>query len=165
MFFLSTKQKNHNTFNPKELNRKQLQQQNLIFIISGIIIIVGLIVVVIYTINFLVNQMDEIFENVKNTDINLEGFDVKGFNEIKEKLHLESGEIERFLEEINKTTPLPTITPIQSFINTIPTNSFIEQEITTTPENISPNNIDNSLLNSTPIINPTTTLTITPIPD
>ncbi|MCX8016059.1 MAG: hypothetical protein N2692_02035 [Patescibacteria group bacterium] len=156
MSLFSTKQKNHNTFNPKELNRKQLQQQNLIFIISAIIIIIGLIVVVVYTINFLVGQMDEIFETVKNTDVNLEGFDIKGFNEIKEKLQLGGSEIEKFLEEIEET--------INQTATTTPKEGFMEG-VTSTLENVTTTVTITSSPPSTISATPTTTLTITPSPE
>lgn len=163
MSLFTPKQKNQNTFNPKELNRKQLQQQNLIFIISAIIIIIGLITVVAYTINFLIGQMDEIFETVKNTNVNLEGFDVGGFNEIKEKLQLGVGEIEKFLEEIEKATSSP-ILPANQFVTTTPTENFIEN-VTTTLENITTTITITPKPYLTPSITPTTTLTITPTPE
>lgn len=156
MPLFSTKQKNHNTFNPKELNRKQLQQQNLIFIISAIIIIIGLIVVVVYTINFLVRQMDEIFETVKKTDVNLEGFDVKGFNEIKEKLQVGGREIEKFLEEIEKTT--------NQAVTSTPAGGFIE-EVTSTLENATATITITPSPYLTSSATPTITLTITPSPE
>jgi predicted PurR-regulated permease PerM len=110
MGLISSKNKN-NTFNPKELNRKQLQQQNLIFIVIAIIIIIALIGVVGYFINFVVAQMNLIFQSAKETNVNLEGFDLKGFNEIKEKIKIIGEELEKLLEEVNKnaTTTAPLV--------------------------------------------------------
>ncbi|MGB9848128.1 MAG: hypothetical protein ACP5IX_00590 [Patescibacteria group bacterium] len=172
MPLFSSKKNNQNTFNPKELNRKQLQQQNLIFVISAIIIIIGLIAVVAYTINFLVRQMDDIFGAIKNTNVNLEGFNVQGFNEIKDKLPITGDEIEKFLEELEKTettTQSPTISPEQlatttgQLATTTPITNIENEETTSTLENLPTNQTVTSSPQLTPTKTPIT-LTQTPTP-
>ncbi len=107
MAIFSTKKQNHNVFNPKEFNRKQLQQQNLIFVISAIIIIIGLVAMVIYTINFIIGQMDDIFATIKN-DVNLEGFDVEGFGKIKDKVQIRDEEqLEKIIAQVIAENPGP----------------------------------------------------------
>jgi hypothetical protein len=83
----------------------------LIFIVIAIIIIIALIGVVGYFINFVVAQMNLIFQSAKETNVNLEGFDLKGFNEIKEKIKITGEELEKLLEEVNKnaTTTAPLV--------------------------------------------------------
>jgi hypothetical protein len=166
MGLISSKNKN-NTFNPKELNRKQLQQQNLIFIVIAIIIIIALIGVVGYFINFVVAQMNLIFQSAKETNVNLEGFDLKGFNEIKEKIKITGEELEKLLEEVNKnaTTTAPlvneevssstvsTSTPAEIKEGSSGTSTLeINQSATSTP----------TATPSKPTIKPTPTATISP---
>jgi len=109
-----------NTFNPKEINRKQLQRQNLIFFVSAIIIIIALIGLIGFFINFVIKQINFVFETVSRSSINLEGFDLQGFSEIKEKLTTPKEELEEQLKELlentttspqSTTTPAVTITP------------------------------------------------------
>jgi len=109
-----------NTFNPKEINRKQLQKQNLIFFVSAIIIIIALIGLIGFFINFVIKQINFVFETVSRSSINLEGFDLQGFSEIKEKLTTPKEELEEQLKELlentttspqSTTTPAVTITP------------------------------------------------------
>jgi len=155
---LFSKKNKNNTFNPKELNRKKLQEQNLIFFVIAIIIIMGLLSLVVYFINFIIGQMNYIFQSSEETKLNLEDFNLKGFDEIKDKIKLTGNELEKLFEGLNNTETT--------------TNSSINKEISTsttsTPSELSPETNKTSTLEinkiatSTPTITPSVTPSATP---
>jgi len=129
-----------NTFNPKEINRRQLQKQNLIFVVSAVIIILVLVGAVGMFINFVIKQINYTFEKGSDVKTNLEGFDLKGFNEIKEKLPEPSEGWEKLLEGVT-TTPAgeaevsPVLTPATQTIENLSTSTSGFEESTSTEEN------------------------------
>jgi len=75
-----------NYFNLKEYNRKKIKDQDALFVVSAIIIIIALIGLVSFFINFAVNQINLVFQDVSTSTTKIEIFDEKNFNEIKDKL-------------------------------------------------------------------------------
>lgn len=72
-------------FGPKEINRKKLNQQNLIFSVVTIIIIIILIVVVASSLTLLIKQINTSFKP-GSPQGDIEQFDVSGFELIKDKI-------------------------------------------------------------------------------
>ncbi len=72
--------------NPKAISKKSLTRQNLIFLISGIIIIAILIAVAISQITFLLDKINEGTKIPPILNGNIKSFDIDGFNKIKDKL-------------------------------------------------------------------------------
>lgn len=155
-----TKKENDDTFNLREINRQQLQKQNLIFLTSAIIIIIILVIIVGLFINFVIKQINYTFEKNSEVVTNLEGFDLKGFAEIKDKLSEPEGESENLLETITTSEELqtsPSLTPTSTI--------EAETEIVAPSENseiqTSTEEINASISTTTPTSTPT--LTITPL--
>jgi len=155
-----TKKENDDTFNLREINRQQLQKQNLIFLTSAIIIIIILVIIVGLFINFVIKQINYTFEKSSEVVTNLEGFDLKGFAEIKDKLSEPEGELENLLETITTSEEFqtsPSLTPTSTI--------EAETEIVAPSENpeiqTSTEEINASISTTTPTSTPT--LTITPL--
>ena len=153
-----TKKENSDTFNLREINRQQLQKQNLIFLTSAIIIIIILVIIVGLFINFVIKQINYTFEKNSEVVTNLEGFDLKGFAEIKDKLSEPTEEWKKLLEDVTTSEELqasPSLTPtIEAEIEIVAPSE--NPEIQTSTEEINA-----SISTTTPTSTPT--LTITPL--
>jgi predicted PurR-regulated permease PerM len=88
-----------NYFNLKEYNRKKIKNQDALFVISAIIIIIALIGLVSFFINFVVSQINLVFQDVSTSTAKIEVFDEKNFNEIKDKL-IGVEDLKKQLEEL-----------------------------------------------------------------
>ncbi len=153
------KKENSDTINLKEINRKELQKQNLIFIISAVMIIIILVVIVGLFINFVIKQINYTFEKDSKAVTNLEGFDLKGFAEIKDKLSEPEGEWENLLETVTTSEELQT-SPSSTPTSTIEA----ETEIVVPSENPEIQTSTEEINESTSTATPTPISTITPTP-
>jgi len=112
-------------------------RQNLIFLISALIIIIGLGGAVFYNLSFLVNTINKSFKVEKGETVKITQFDLKGFEQLKDKLNIPT------------STPLLTPTPSE-----IPSPTATSSPLT----KISPTPITTS----TPIFSPSPTLKPSP---
>jgi len=132
MALLSKKDKNKSPeiFNLKEYNRKKIKEQDTIFIVSAIIIIIALVGFVSFFINFVVTQINNVFQDVSSSTTKIEVFNEKDFNEIKDKLP----GAEDFKKQIEELLESETTT-LESGISPQLEQTNLESNATTTQEN------------------------------
>jgi len=153
-----------NYFNLKEYNRKKIKNQDALFVISAIIIIIALIGLVSFFINFVVSQINLVFQDVSNSTAKIEVFDEKNFNEIKDKL-IGVEDLKKQLEELlesETSTELNTSPLSETTTSEIINATTTEEGITSTPKNILENTTNSEILpttSKTPAVKNSPTLT------
>jgi len=124
------KEEANNIFNLKEYNRKQLKNQDLLFIVVAIIVIIALIGFVVFFIKTVITQINFVFQNVSNSTTKIEGFNMKGFSEIKDKINPEFQDLENQLQELieNATNTLESTSSLNLQLETSTPTSTLEND-------------------------------------